>query len=61
METIIVAAIVVLALAYLVRRFYRGFKTDAASACAGGCGGCAAVSSCAEAGTCGSNDPNRLS
>jgi hypothetical protein len=61
MEIVIVAAIVVLALAYLVRRFYRGFKADAASTCGGGCGGCAAVSDCAEAGTCSGIDSNRLS
>lgn len=52
METIIVTAIVILSLVYLVRRFYRGFKMDAASRCASGCCGCTSSSDCTEASSC---------
>ena len=55
MEAILVALIVAFSVGYLVRRFYRGFKTDSDDTCACG-GGC---SGCDLAGTCGSMDLNR--
>ncbi|MDJ0781078.1 MAG: FeoB-associated Cys-rich membrane protein [Desulfosarcinaceae bacterium] len=57
METILIAIIVALAAAYLICRFYRGFKAAAAqtSACAGGCG----CSACDITNTCSNEAPER--
>lgn len=54
MQGILVALIVALAAAYLIRRFYRSFKAASdrrhpAGGCGCGCSGCDSVGTCSEA------------
>jgi hypothetical protein len=46
MQTLVVVLIVLIAVAYLGRRFYRSTRTK--NACGCGCDGCGAVDACAD-------------